>query len=785
MKSQKGINLTQVAMAAALAISAIGSAHAQALNLDEVVVTGTATRASKMKQSVSVSTMSTEAIEMAAPSNAADVLRAVPGIRAEASGGDGNANINVRGLPSPDGGARYAQFQENGLPVMLFGDMMFGNADNFYRIDHNLDRLEVIRGGSSSVATSNAPGAILNFIDKTGDEKGGTIGITKGVNFDRTRLDMSYGGPLSDTTRFFVGGYMRQGEGPRSSGNNAENGHQIKGNVTHELGQGQYVRLNFKSLNDSSPMYLPVPMTRTGNSVGSFSTFNALTGSTMPIGLRDVATNQFGQTVVTDTTSGAHIKSNSIGGEVKLNLDSGWSLDNKFRMSSNNGSWAGMTTPGEFGTAGALVNTWTSGVWNKKDGNPQPISGVYRPVYHSTGTDASSAQAFVGHLFNVKINDLGNTVNDLKASKSFNVDGAKINTTVGLFNMTQSINMDWQWSSYLLGLNGANPQLIDVQKQQGSTWVAANTQGSGFQNGAATWSNCCVTSYNLKYTQTAPNATVAWEKGPINADAGIRLDNIKASGTAPWGGQAVNYGFTKPAFTAGLNYAFNRDLSGFARASQGTRFNADRVAGGSAINPTTGAARNVNALFDSVEQLEVGSKYRNGNFSLFSTLFNAKTRITSFDPVQPVPELAANYKAKGVELEAGYRSGGFRVAAGVTYTDAQITDGPNAGKTPQRQAKFVYSIAPTYTIDKLTLGSSIVGTSAAPMDNGNTWNMPAYTVVNGFASYAIDNKTTASLSVNNLFNKLAITEVQQLNATSISARPITGRAIQVGLKYAF
>ena len=227
MKIRNKASLTQIALATSMAVMAIGTAHAQALNLDEVVVTGTATRASKMKQSVSVSTMSTEAIEMAAPSNAADVLRAVPGIRAEASGGDGNANINVRGLPSPDGGARYAQFQENGLPVMLFGDMMFGNADNFFRIDHNLDRLEVIRGGSSSVATSNAPGAILNFIDKTGDEKGGTIGLTKGVNFNHTRLDMSYGGALSDTTRFFVGGYMRQGEGPRSSGNNAENGHQI------------------------------------------------------------------------------------------------------------------------------------------------------------------------------------------------------------------------------------------------------------------------------------------------------------------------------------------------------------------------------------------------------------------------------------------------------------------------------------------------------------------------------------------------------------------------------
>lgn len=64
------MNLTQVAVATALLAATMATAHAQALNLEEVVVTGTATRASKMKQSVSVSTMSTEAIETAAPSNA-------------------------------------------------------------------------------------------------------------------------------------------------------------------------------------------------------------------------------------------------------------------------------------------------------------------------------------------------------------------------------------------------------------------------------------------------------------------------------------------------------------------------------------------------------------------------------------------------------------------------------------------------------------------------------------------------------------------------------------------
>ncbi|TXD97310.1 hypothetical protein FUT87_05120 [Mitsuaria sp. TWR114] len=35
-----------------------------------------------------------------------------------------------------------------GLPVLLFGDIAFGTADQFLRADVNIDRLEVVRGGS-------------------------------------------------------------------------------------------------------------------------------------------------------------------------------------------------------------------------------------------------------------------------------------------------------------------------------------------------------------------------------------------------------------------------------------------------------------------------------------------------------------------------------------------------------------------------------------------------------------------------------------------------------------
>lgn len=684
-------------------------------------------------------------------------MRTVPGIRAESTGGEGNANINVRGLPSPDGGARYVQYQENGLPVMLFGDIMFGTSDGFHRIDNNLDRLEVIRGGSASTFTSNAPGAILNFIDKTGEEKGGSIGITKGVNFDRTRYDMSYGGPISDYTRFFIGGYMRQGEGVRTAGNNAENGGQIKANITHDLGKGDYVRLNFKALDDQVPMYLPVPTTRGG----SYAGFDPLTGFSMPKGLIDTATNAFGQKVVTDTSSGSKTKSTSFGGEVNLSLENGWKLNDKFRTSSNSGSWVGMTSPNVVGTAQELA---------------QKYGGV-SAKYRNAGTAVTTDPAFVGHLFNVSVKDLGNTVNDLKATKSTTTaDGAKVDTTVGLFNMTQNIAMDWQWSSYLLSLSGTNPQVIDILNAQGNS---INSSGSGFANGAAAWGNCCVQSYSLKYNQTAPYAAVAWEKDKINADASVRIDKLSASGNA---GQPVNYDLTKPAYTAGVNYRIDSNLSAFTRFSHGTRFNADRIAGGSAINKATGAAANTNALFDTVDQIELGTKMRSGNLSLFGTLFKAKTRITSFDPTKQPPELAANYNAQGVELEAGYRAGAFRIAGGATYTDAKIVE---TGNVPQRQAKMVYQLTPTYSTGDWVMGGSLIGTSSAYGNNANTFVQPGYKVVNAFMSYAIDKKTTANVSVNNLFNKIGISETQDFNNVYQSVRTTTGRAIQAGLKYNF
>lgn len=85
----------------------------------------------------------------------------------ESSGGEVGNNLFARGIPSA-GAYEYVQIQEDGLPVFEDGALQFANADVFYRLDETVKKMEAVRGGSASIFASNAPGGIINFISKTG-----------------------------------------------------------------------------------------------------------------------------------------------------------------------------------------------------------------------------------------------------------------------------------------------------------------------------------------------------------------------------------------------------------------------------------------------------------------------------------------------------------------------------------------------------------------------------------------------------------------------------------------
>ncbi|NNF68074.1 MAG: TonB-dependent receptor plug domain-containing protein, partial [Gammaproteobacteria bacterium] len=163
---------TSIASTILLSVSAVAvqaqENESEESTIEEVITTGVPPGgATKLEASVSVSALPAEDIAALAPRSTAEIFRSLPGIRAESSGGGGNANMTIRGIPLATGGSKYMQLQEDGLPVLEYGDINFGNTDNWIRADWTINRIESIRGGSASTFASNSPGGIINMISKT------------------------------------------------------------------------------------------------------------------------------------------------------------------------------------------------------------------------------------------------------------------------------------------------------------------------------------------------------------------------------------------------------------------------------------------------------------------------------------------------------------------------------------------------------------------------------------------------------------------------------------------
>ena len=767
---------TRIALAAAIAALQIGAAHAQTapaapassaeaakpanavpaeakaadtsgdgLKLDQVVVTGTSTRTSKMKSSVSVSTLDSEQLAKTNATSAAELLRSVPGLRSESSGGEGNANVTVRGIPLSAGGARYAQFQEDGLPILMFGDIAFGTADQFLRADYSIDRLEVVRGGSASTLTSNAPGGIVNFISKTGVDSGGAFGLSISPDPRQLRLDADFGGKLGPATTFHIGGFQRVGEGGRPTGFNAEDGGQIRANVTQQLDNG-YVRLSFKRLDDRTPTFLPVPVTTTNGTISTIPGVDPRTAFFITPSLqRDSTLNRDGSFTTSSTRDGLRIKSTAFGVEASLKLADGWTLDEKFRKSSNSGRFIGL--------------------FPSDNGN----NGTTGPV----GT-------FTGVLFNTSLDNFDNLFNEIKLSKAMDLGTSKATVTAGLFNGFQNVAETWFWNRYNFKMAGTGAAVVDATGAPTSAPV-----GDGF----TTFGGCCARNWDVQYSQLAPFGAVTWESGPINIDASLRHDIQKANGFAlqdnpttrtwdPATQQNVNYKVSHTSYSIGGNFSASRDLSVFGRISNGVSFSADRLLFG---NPLDGS---VPISINEVDQIEGGVKWRSGPLSTFVTLFNAKTKESNYE-VTTQSFTNNKYSANGIELEAALNLGDFRLAGGATFTKAKITASNTAsqvGNKPRRQADLVFQLSPSYVMGNLEAGAALIGTSKSFGDDGNTITMPGFTVVNAFANYQMGAATVVSLGVNNLFDTLGYTEVE---GDGHAARAVNGRTLKATLKYQF
>jgi outer membrane receptor protein involved in Fe transport len=776
----------------------------EVMSTNEVVITGNLNPKTALESSISVSNLKPAQIAETAPRSTAEILRSIPGIRSEASAGEGNTNITVRGVPIATGGSKFLLLQEDGLPVLQFGDIAFATSDIFMRADNTVGRIEALRGGSASTLASNSPAGIINFISKTGNTAGGSVATTLGLDYRNFRTDFEYGAPLANDWNFHVGGFYRQGDGPRATGFTSSNGGQFKANLTKNFDKG-YARVYVKLLNDRTPAYMPMPIQVTGTNSsptwGSVSGYDALSGTLQsPNILSNIGTGPDGNIRRSNIADGINPVSVAIGSEMSFDLGEGWHLLNKNRYSMNSGSFIA-PFPAQVGDASTIATG---------------IAGAGAQLTYTDGsafpTNANGNGLLMRmHLFDTKLNNMNNFTNDLNVNKSF----GKVTVNAGIYKALQNISMSWLWNSYLTDVTDKGARLVNVQNRAGDT---SYTDNGVLAYGTPAWGNLH-RNYDTQYDITAPyiGAEIKATEN-LTVDVSGRYDYGRVTGSYSGGTtkamdmdgdgkisfveqkvevinnnkpNLVNYNYDYFSYSVGGNYTLNENTAVFVRNSQGARANADRLLFGPYINADGSASGGLKS--DIVRQSEAGYKLRGENYSLNATAFLASVEEQNYEATRQV-SVNRTYQSTGLELDGTYNIKGFSIRGGFTYTNAKIKKdeiNPNQeGNTPRRQAPYIFQLMPSYKYKKHSIGVSVIGTGKSYTQDNNELVMPAYAYFNSFINIGLTDNMMLSFNGNNIFNTLGITEAEQgsitNNATNIvSGRSIARRTISCALKINF
>ncbi|EAQ96834.1 TonB-dependent siderophore receptor [Congregibacter litoralis] len=813
------------------ALAALPAAVVQAQEqtvLEEVIVTGVpAGGATKLEASVSVSSVGGDELIDFAPRSAAELFRALPGVRAESSGGGGNANLTVRGIPLATGGSKYMQIHEDGLPVLEYGDINFGNTDNWLRADWTIARIESIRGGSASTFASNSPGGIINMISKTGEEEGGSIGVSMGLDYDEFRTDFEYGGSLTDTIHYHVGGFFRDGEGVRDTGYNGENGGQLKANITKEFEDG-YLRLYAKHLDDRVATYLPSPvLVEGGDSYGAVPGYDASSQTLQSQQTNNFTTfDQFGNPVRRSLADGIESKVSAFGFEFEKSLNDQLTVRNKFRQSDISGGFIAPFTDGFAGGTASIADKGAELCASASvAGVGLDCSGGVTALIDGQPADGDQL-AYTNLLFDTKIHDLGLFVNDLSFSWE-NTSGLAISG--GLYYSKQAIKTSWNsWQTRMQTLDGSNSRNITYLANGAGIDENGNAVDVVLADNGALTQSFLAWNWDLEYTTFAPYINVGFDVGErMRFDVSARHDEVEARGQrldgccggntpidlngdgsvgqfAVDGGVItrldsdallenpgatsagfiaggvrvlnssnaattnVNYDADNTSYSVGGTFLLTDASSVFARYSDGGRAIADRLTQvGGSLRPD-GSLTSTTDGFDNVQQLEIGYKHVGENWSAFATFFNTITEETQAELTSGLT-FVREYEANGIELEGDFNfSDSFVVRGNITWTDAEITDdATNAavvGNTPRRQADFIYTLIPEYRNARLATGLVLQGSTDYYVQDNNDLKQEAYVLVNAFFNYDVTQDLTAYVNVNNLTDEFVITESEEGSA---------------------
>jgi outer membrane receptor protein involved in Fe transport len=779
--------------------------------MQQVVVTGTASASGtrKVDTSFSITTATEEQLKMAAPSSTADVLKIVPGVYAEATGGQSGANIEVRGFPSGSD-SPFVSVQMNGNPIYPVPVLSFFEGSSAFRLDDTIERVEVLRGGPSTIYSVGQPGATMNFImKKGGDTPEGNLRFTTGTGNLR-RVDGVYSGKIAEGWYGMIGGFYRTTDGVRNAGFPADDGGQLSASLTRKLDQGE-LTVYARSTSDKNAFYTGVPLisSNNGHTISAFPGFDPLTGTLMSNEMRNFTVEAGpGKTLNYDLGKGRGLNSNLIGADFQQKFN-GWDVSNKMNYFSGNLDTIAMFTGNNPLTAAdylsqAIASNNGSAATLAAAGGVRATGGSITYV-NGGGAVAPNQQVVQAGLWAVE-KKLRSFTDEFRVSKDI---GNNNTVTAGAYVANYSSHDVWYLGNSHLMTATSNAKLINVKLNNGVVVSNNGTDGNVFYAPNA--------SYNGD--NTAFFVADEWRiNDRIKVDAGMRHEKQRLSGSISNLAGAdtdnnpltvYNNGTSQPtgsytglsrddsanSFTVGGLYKLDRNSSVFVRANQGHTFiyfDDLRNAGSQAVVDDHNRVPN-----PKVTQYEIGFKTATPLYSAYVNAFFTDFTGISFQQITTTDVLysVSGSKGKGVEFELAVRPiAGLQLQLSGDWQDSTYKDNPDInGKQVQRQPKFQYRFSPSYRIPLGDYALRLYGTyshiGARWADQKNTQYLPSYNTLDLGILAELSDKLELRISGSNLNNTLGLTEGNSrlVGASSgpINARPLFGRAWEASLNYRF
>jgi len=825
MKTQKQFLLSSVTLAvltlanqAAAQQAAAAAAPAKdavQTEIQQVVVTGNAQNGGvrKIDASYSITTASEEQIKQAAPSSTADLLKVVPGVYAESSGGNAGANIEVRGFPS-GGDAPFVTVQMMGSPLYPTPTLSFLENSSLFRIDDTVERVEVLRGGPSTIFSNAQTGATVNFLLKKGtDANEGSIRLTTGTGSER-RVDVFYGGKIADGWYGSIGGFSRTTDGVRNGQFPSDDGTQLTATLTRKLDGGE-MTFYARHTDDKNAFYTGVPLisaTTPGGKPSAFPGFDPLTGTPLSNELRNVTLEVApGKTVQKDLADGRGLNANVVGFDFDQNIQ-GWQVSNKFNHMSGDAPTLGLFT----GNSPLTINDYIANAVKSANADAVVTAAAGKAattgtaVYAADGTPvAGTQQVMQAGIWSVEKN-LKSTTDEFRVSKEV-APGHTV--TAGMYLADYSSHDLWYLGNSTLMTATSNARPISVRLDNGV--IVANAAG---RDGPTFYA----VNANYNGHNTAGFISDDWKvNDAIRVDAGVRQERQRINGSLAnlTTGDADNNPLTQynnntsmttaattgltrtdnaTSYTLGGNYKVDKNFSVFARANSGHALPTfeDLRNNGSQANVDN---RTLLPQVD-VKQYELGLKSATSFYSAYVTFFHNNFSGVPYQQVLASGAVLASVggsKANGMEFELAVRPiTDLQIALSGDYQNSSYKDfGGNSGNRVQRQPKLQFRLTPTYRIplgdnkDAKIYGTyTQVGERFSDVENQQI--LPKYHTFDAGVLFSLNDKVEIRVAGTNLTNELGLTEgnariIGAGSGGTVFARPIFGRAWEASILYRF